>query len=93
MKTGFENPSDQELVADLTPLELERAIPGARHFSLWLVPSQNDYNLLAEIIRNLANQHNAPVFEPHVTIYTGAYTQKDNLKKLVVETVENVQPI
>lgn len=93
MKIRFGDSNEKKSVLDLTPLELELSIPGARHFSLWLVPSQHDHNLLANIINNLANQYNAPVFEPHVTIYTGVYTQKDKLAKIIAGSAEMVHSI
>ena len=77
----------------MTPSKPERTIPGARNFALWLVPSRHDYDLFAKIIEDLANQHDAPAFEPHVTIYAGVYTQEDNLEELVAESVQTVQPV
>lgn len=38
----------------------------------WLIPSEPVRSLLQQIINNLARGYEAPVFEPHVTIYVGA---------------------
>ena len=42
-----------------------------RHVSYWLVPAAPARDILQERIRALAHMYNAPVFVPHVTIYSG----------------------
>ena len=39
--------------------------------SFWLTPEEEDRDFFQGLINQLANQYNAPVFEPHVTIYSG----------------------
>src|SRR5437868_9044691 len=34
----------------------------------WLVPAKPEYELFRDLIRILAKQMNAPVFEPHLTL-------------------------
>ncbi|MGH8010434.1 MAG: hypothetical protein ACREQ3_25855 [Candidatus Binatia bacterium] len=41
---------------------------GSSSYHLWLKPSGSAYDVLAETIRELARELNAPVFEPHVTL-------------------------
>jgi len=38
----------------------------------WLVPSDSAHSFFQAIINDLASRYDAPVFEPHVTIYVGA---------------------
>ena len=38
----------------------------------WLIPSESAHSLFQAIINDLAGRYDAPVFEPHVTIYVGA---------------------
>jgi 2'-5' RNA ligase len=38
----------------------------------WLIPSEPARGFFRGIISNLARRYDAPVFEPHVTIHTGA---------------------
>jgi len=38
----------------------------------WLIPSESAHNFFQAIINDLARRYDAPVFEPHVTIYVGA---------------------
>jgi hypothetical protein len=38
----------------------------------WLIPSEPAHRFFQEIINDLANRYDAPVFEPHVTVHVGA---------------------
>ena len=38
----------------------------------WLIPSESAHSFFEAIINDLARRYDAPVFEPHVTIYVGA---------------------
>ena len=38
----------------------------------WLIPSESAHSFFEAIINDLAGRYDAPVFEPHVTIYVGA---------------------
>lgn len=51
---------------------------GMPHLSYWLLPSAADRAFFQNIINTLAKTYEAPAFEPHVTIYSGAYTPQDN---------------
>lgn len=93
MQSGLQDLSDRKSLVALTPLELARASLGARHFSIWLIPSRSDHDLFAKIIEDLAYQYSASVFQPHVTIYTGIYTRRDGLEEITTESVQVVQPI
>ncbi len=85
--------SEKRSALDLTPLELERVVPGARHFSLWLIPGEQDCGCLAKITQDLTSRYDAAFFEPHVTVYTGVYTQNDRLEGIVERLAKVVQPI
>ena len=50
----------------------------------WLVPSELAHSFFQAIIDDLARQYDAPVFEPHVTIYVGA-----DRADVAEETLEN----
>jgi 2'-5' RNA ligase len=39
--------------------------------SYWLIPTEPDKTQLTEMIRLLASRFDAPLFEPHVTLYSG----------------------
>ena len=38
----------------------------------WLIPSEPAHSFFQRIINDLAGRYDAPVFEPHLTIYVGA---------------------
>lgn len=38
----------------------------------WLIPAEPARSFFQRIIEDLARRHNAPVFEPHVTVHVGA---------------------
>jgi 2'-5' RNA ligase len=40
----------------------------------WLIPSEPAHSVFQQIVNDLARRYDAPVFEPHVTIYVGANT-------------------
>ena len=39
----------------------------------WLIPSEPAHSFLQQIINDLALRYDAPVFEPHVTVYVGGH--------------------
>ncbi|MEP0915613.1 hypothetical protein NC981_02195 [Leptolyngbya sp. DQ-M1] len=39
--------------------------------SFWLMPIERDHSLYQSLITNLAHRYNAPIFQPHVTLYSG----------------------
>ena len=43
----------------------------SEHVSYWLTAAEPDRTHLRELVRSLAKQFNAPLFEPHVTLYSG----------------------
>jgi 2'-5' RNA ligase len=50
----------------------------------WLIPSEPARSFFQEIINDLADRYNAPIFEPHVTIHVGA-DQLDAAEKAIAE--------
>jgi len=51
-----------------------RALPVSRRIVIahWLVPAEPAHRFFQDLINDLARRYDAPVFEPHVTIYVGA---------------------
>lgn len=51
-----------------------RALPVARQIVIahWLIPAEPAHCFFQDLINDLARRYDAPVFEPHVTIYIGA---------------------
>lgn len=70
---------------ELSPNELNILIPGALHFSIWIIPEQEYYDYLVEIIEQISCKYIAPYFEPHVSIYTGIYTNEDDIENIALK--------
>jgi hypothetical protein len=58
--------------------------------SFWLIPSAAYRPFFQEMINSLANAHDAPRFEPHVTIYSENYTVDESVDQLIETAVKNV---
>ncbi len=43
-----------------------------KEISYWLIPGEPEKSLLSKIISGLAERFDAPKFEPHLTLYSGA---------------------
>jgi hypothetical protein len=93
MQNWKENQLGNRSVNDLSPQDLDNLLPGARHFALWLLPSEEDRNFIAEIIRDLALEFDAPLFSPHLTLYQGITFDEDNLAEILERLVSTFDPI
>jgi 2'-5' RNA ligase len=52
-------------------------------YTLWLMPDRPTYLKLSKLIADLSTTHDAPVFEPHVTLLSGI---TDNLEEAIEKT-------
>jgi hypothetical protein len=59
--------------------------------SFWLIPGEEDRAFFQEIIDNLAKEYDAPVFTPHVTIYSGEYTPEESPAELLGNAIQGIQ--
>ena len=64
-----------------------------RYVSYWLVPSLAPRSGLQECIAALAHAYQAPVFVPHVTLYSGESSPDENPLEVIAQSVRNVQPL
>lgn len=53
-------------------------------YSLWVTPPPDIANILQDIIDNLANELNSPVFQPHMTLLDMPGGQQEVLEKAVL---------
>jgi len=53
-----------------------------RRFSVFLVPAADDRRWAEGVIGELSTRYDAPLFEPHVTVYGGSYTEESELEPL-----------
>ncbi len=61
--------------------------------SFWLIPAQEDRVFFQNTINTLAQQHNAPRFVPHVTIYSGHSAQDENPLDIIDKATQDVHSV
>jgi len=63
-----------------------------QRYSVFLTPSGADFTYTANLIREMCGKFDGPAFEPHVTVYSGVFSDLDTLKKLVSAAVSGIRP-
>jgi 2'-5' RNA ligase len=58
----------------------------------WLIPAEPARSFFQEVINDFAHRYDAPLFEPHVTVYVGT-NQADAAKKALSEAAREYEPI
>ncbi len=61
--------------------------------SLWLTPSEEDESYLQNIINDLASEYQAPVFSPHLTLYSPTDLSKDVLRDRITSVAERTNKL
>ncbi len=71
-----------------------RALPVSRRIVIahWLIPAEPARCFFQDLINDLARQYDAPVFEPHMTIYVGA-NSTDALETVLSKAVQDCTSI
>ena len=73
---------------------LFRALPVSRRIVIahWLIPAEPAHRFFQDLINDLARRYDAPVFEPHVTIYVEA-NSTDALETVLSKAAQDCTPI
>ena len=58
----------------------------------WLCPAEADYAYFAQLIRDLAGRFDAPIFQPHVTLYVTS-RQKENPQAVLDKVLPAHRPV
>ena len=58
----------------------------------WLIPAEPAHRFFQNLINDLARRYDAPVFEPHLTIYVGA-DSTDALETVLSKAAQTCKPI
>jgi len=58
----------------------------------WLIPAEPAHRFFQDLINDLARRYDAPVFEPHVTIYVGA-NSTDAVNTTLSKAARDCEPI
>jgi len=61
--------------------------------SIWLCPDNNDEFYIQNIINHLSEIHNCARFYPHCTLLSGIKKNKNDLEKIIDESIKNIGPI
>jgi len=61
--------------------------------SIWLTPSEEDWDYLQEIINDLAAEYSAPVFSPHCTLLSPVDLNKKELQSVLSNVSKEIAPI
>ena len=70
------------------------ALPVSRRIVIayWLIPAEPAHRFFQDLINDLARRYDAPVFEPHVTIYVGA-DSPDAVDTTLSKAARDCEPI
>jgi 2'-5' RNA ligase len=60
--------------------------------SFWLVPAEPERARLQKLICDLAAANDGPVFEPHVTVYSGPLTAADSVPQILRAVARHFAP-
>jgi putative hydrolase of the HAD superfamily len=63
-----------------------------QRYSIFLTPSGADFTYTDNLIREMCGKYDGPAFEPHVTVYSGEFSDLDALRKVVSDAVYGVRP-
>lgn len=66
--------------------------PMLSKFAVWLTPAPSDRRWISKVIQDFAAEYNAPIFEPHVTVYSGVYGPEEGLENVVTEATASLSP-
>lgn len=63
---------------------------GERRVSYWLIPAEPDKSRFSKIIADFAQRFDGPIFEPHVTLYSGRAEEADDVEEIVARATAGV---
>lgn len=61
-------------------------------FALWWVPAEPAFSSYQTLINDLATKHNAPHFAPHITGFSGDFTDRAALLDHTAQALEGISP-
>jgi len=61
--------------------------------SYWLIPAEPEKSIFERIICDLAQRFDAPVFEPHLTLYSGPGDERDNLDEIIARSTAGISEV
>jgi hypothetical protein len=61
--------------------------------SFWLLPAEGDRLIFEAMIARLAQAYEAPVFAPHVTLYSGEYADYENPSAILQQAIQGIDAV
>jgi hypothetical protein len=61
--------------------------------SFWLLPAEGDRLIFEAMIARLAQAYDAPVFAPHVTLYSGEYADHENPSAILQQAIQGMDSV
>ncbi|MBW4442329.1 MAG: hypothetical protein KME10_14050 [Plectolyngbya sp. WJT66-NPBG17] len=61
--------------------------------AFWLIPVESDRVFYQSLINDLAHRYNAPIFQPHVTLFSGECDRASEFPQRTVEIVLEIDRI
>lgn len=61
--------------------------------SFWLLPAEEDRLIFEAIIARLAQAYDAPVFAPHVTLYSGEYADHEDPGAILAQAIQGIDAV
>jgi hypothetical protein len=61
--------------------------------SFWLLPAEGDRLIFEAMIARLAQAYDAPVFAPHVTLYSGEYADHENPSAILQQAIQGMDAV
>jgi Cyclic phosphodiesterase-like protein len=61
--------------------------------SFWLLPAEEDRLIFEAIIARLAQAYDAPVFAPHVTLYSGEYADYEDPGAILAQAIRGMDSV
>ena len=61
--------------------------------SFWLLPAEEDRLIFEAIIARLAQAYDAPVFAPHVTLYSGEYADHEDPGAILAQAIRGMDSV
>jgi Cyclic phosphodiesterase-like protein len=67
--------------------------PMLSKFAVWLTPAPSDRRWISKVIQDFAAEYSAPIFEPHLTVYSGVYGPEEGLEPIVTKATASLSPL
>lgn len=61
--------------------------------SFWLLPAEDDRLIFETIIAGLAQAYEAPIFAPHVTLYSGEYADHEDPGTILEQAIQGIDTV